>query len=136
MLSPQPLELLAQPVFGFPRLINHVRQIMLQLQLCLRDSHNIGGNVIVFSFQSVSFGDCQPLAQLNDLIGHFFHEAFHFTNFSICEQINSIYVTSKRLFRIGCCVCALSHFGFNRAVCVTYRVERFVNALHHIFCLR
>ena len=83
---------------------------MLQLQLCLRDSHYIGGHVIVVSFQSLSFGDGQPLAQLNDLIGHFFHEAFHVTNFRICQQINSIYVTSKRLLRIGCCLCALSHF--------------------------
>ena len=119
VLSSQPLELFAQPIFSLPRLFDHVRQIMLQLQLCLCDSHYIGGHIIVVSFQRLSFGDCQPLAQLYDLIGHLFHEAFHVTNFSICQQINSIYVTNKHFLRIGCCLCALNHFGFNGAVRLT-----------------
>lgn len=68
VLASEALEFLRQPIFSFPCLCDHKRQVLSELVLGLSQGHDVHRNVFILFLEDFILGDGDALTQFNDLL--------------------------------------------------------------------
>lgn len=90
VLAAEALELFGEVVPGLPRLSDHLRQILSELELSLGEREDVRRELLVLLPQKLILVGVKSFAKHDELVSHILQQQLHLANLAVGQDVNPV----------------------------------------------